>query len=97
MHEALQQAADEWGERTGWVFEDLRVSFAEMNRRAETTAKSLLAFGVAPGDIVATLMPNHVEFAALEFACSMIGAVITGINTRSKSFELEHTLRHSEA
>lgn len=97
LHQALDQAAADWGGRTGWVFEDTRISFAEMKKRSEAVARSLLALGITPGDIVATLMPSRLEFALLEFACAMTGAIITGINTRSKSFELEHTLRHSGA
>lgn len=97
LHQALDQAAQDWGDRTGWVFEDTRISFAEMKQRSEAVARSLLALDIAPGDVVATLMPSRLEFALLEFACSMTGAIITGINTRSKGFELEHTLRHSGA
>ena len=97
LHQALDQAATDWGDRTGWVFEDTRISFLEMRDRSEAVARSLLALGIGPGDVVATLMPSRVEFALLEFACAMTGAIITGINTRSKSFELEHTLRHSGA
>lgn len=97
LHQALDQAAREWGDRTGWVFEDTRIGFAEMKQRSEAVARSLLALGIRRGDVVATLMPSRIEFALLEFACAMTGAIITGINTRSKSFELEHTLRHSGA
>ena len=97
LHQALDSAAAEWSDRTGWVFEDTYVGFVEMKRQSEAVAKSLLALGIQPGDVLAVLMPNRIEFALLEFACSMTGAIITGINTRSKSFELEHTLRHSGA
>src|SRR5690606_18842062 len=48
------------------------------------------------GDVVATLMPNLPEFAFLEFACAKIGAILCPINTRARTFELEHTLAHGE-
>jgi fatty-acyl-CoA synthase/long-chain acyl-CoA synthetase len=97
LGDALDRAAAAWGDRVGWTFEDSHVSFADMRRRADETAQSLLRFGVGPGDVVAVWMPNLPEFAYTLFACAKIGAIVTAINTRAKLFELEHVLGHSEA
>lgn len=95
--EALDEAAARWGPRTGWTFEDRHVSFAEMQRRTDAICASLLTLGVGSGDIVAVWMPNLPEFVSTLFACAKIGAIVTAINTRSRQFELEHVLGHSEA
>ena len=87
----------QWGERIGWTFEDVHVSFEAMQHRADQVAQSLLSLGIGPGDVVATWIPNLAEFAYCLFGCAKIGAIVTAINTRSKLFELEHILGHSDA
>ena len=97
LGDALDDAAARWGDRIGWVFGDREVSFRAMRDEAAAVAASLLALGLQPGDVVALWMPNLPEFAFLEFGCAKAGAIIAAINTRSKSFELEHVLKHSDA
>lgn len=94
---AYDQAAARWGPAIGWVFEDRRVSFAEMRDRADEVARALLASGIRKGDVVAILTPNVPEFAFCLLACGKLGAILAPVNTRSKMFELEHILRHSHA
>lgn len=53
LGEAVDDAATRLGDRIGWTFEDQHVSFADMRRRADEVAKSLLDLGVGPGDVVA--------------------------------------------
>lgn len=95
--DALDAAALKWGEQIGWVFEDQRFSYRQMKEGADRVARALLASGIGQGDVVAVWMPNLAHFALLEFACAKIGAIIGAINTRSKTFEVEHFLKHSEA
>lgn len=95
--DALDDAAQRWGEAVGWVFEDHAVSFAQMATSTDAVAKSLLALGVGPGDVVALWMPNLYAFALCEFACAKVGAIATPINTRFKKMELQHILEFSDA
>ena len=97
LGDALDDAAARWGDRTGWVFEDTRVSFAQMAERSAALARALLACGVEKGDLVATWMPSLREFAEIEYACARIGAIIVPINTRFRSFEVAHMLGETEA
>jgi fatty-acyl-CoA synthase/long-chain acyl-CoA synthetase len=97
LGDALDAAAARWPDAVGWVFEDERVSFAQMQDRATQVARALLAAGIGRGDIVAVWSSNRAQFAYMLFACGRIGAIAAAINTRSRSFELGHTLRHSGA
>lgn len=94
---AVDRGAQRWGSAIGWVFEDRRVSFSEMRERADEVACGLLASGIGKGDVVAILTPNVPAFAFCLMACGKIGAILAPINTRSKTFELEHILTHSRA
>lgn len=95
--EAVDLAADTRPEAIGWVFETRRISFAAMKERVDIVARALLANGVKHGDVVAVWMPNLPEFVYIQFACAKIGAIIAALNTRAKTFEVEHHLKHSDA
>ena len=97
MAGALDAAAEQSAGRIGWIFDDVPVPFAEMRREADNVARAMLHFGIGRGDIVAAWLPNLREFAACQFACARIGAILTAINTRAKTLELQHTLAHSGA
>lgn len=97
LGDALDQAAAIWPERIGWVFDDTKVSFEEMKERSDAVAAALVAHGIRKGDTVALWTPNLAEFAYCQFACAKVGAIIVAINTRFKTFELGHVLKHSGA
>ncbi|MCO5064256.1 MAG: acyl--CoA ligase [Rhizobiaceae bacterium] len=94
---ALAAAVDRWGDTTGWVFEDQRISFAEMNAAADAVAGALLASGVGQGDVVALWTGNIPEFAHAMYGCARIGAIAAPVNIRSRSFELSNLLADSGA
>ena len=97
LGDSLDVAAARWPDRVGWVFGDERVTFSEMRERAVAAARGLWAAGARKGDVIALWTSNRPEFAYCLMACGKIGAVAAAINTRSRVFELEHTLRHSRA
>jgi fatty-acyl-CoA synthase/long-chain acyl-CoA synthetase len=93
---AIDRAAGEYPDSVGWVFEDEKVTFSQMKERSDRVARALLAQGIGKGDAIAVWMPNLAEFAYLQFAAARIGAVAVAINTRSKSFEVHHTLKQGD-
>ena len=66
----------------------------ELSRRL---AKGLIASGIGRGDHVALWMPNRIEWVALWFAASSVGAVLVTVNTRYKTEEVRYILRQSDA
>jgi cyclohexanecarboxylate-CoA ligase len=60
-------------------------------------ACGLAALGVGPGDSVAVMLPNWVEFAALIFAINEVGAVYTGIPPAYGEREVRVILRRTGA
>jgi len=57
-----------------------RFTFAEVNTRCNRVANGLLAAGIKPGDRVATLLKNSIEFIETYFAVAKIGAVMVPVN-----------------
>lgn len=94
---ALDKSAAKWSDDIGWIFEDRRISYADMKRETDRVAKAMMARGIKPGDVVAMWCPNLPEFAAVQFAAAKVGAILAGVNTRFKSFELSHMLKQSQA
>jgi len=76
---------------------DRRFSFALLNERANRVANALLAQGIAPGDRVATLLKNGIEFVETYFALAKIGAIMVPVNWRLVAAEITYILSDSGA
>jgi acyl-CoA synthetase (AMP-forming)/AMP-acid ligase II len=76
---------------------DRRFTFAELNTRANRVANALLDKGVRPGDRVAALLKNSVEFVETYFAVAKIGAVMVPVNWRLVAGEIAYILKDSGA
>ncbi len=53
-----------------------RLTFAELDRRVNRIANTLLAAGLGKGERIATLLPNGVDLLGLYWACAKTGLVI---------------------
>lgn len=96
LGDALDEAASGAPDDIGWVFEEERISFAQMRERTDATARALLAAGLKKSDTIALWMPNLPEFAYLQFAAAKLGIIATAINTRSKTTEVSHILAQGD-
>ncbi len=72
-----------------------RFTFAGLNERCNRIAGALLERGVRPGDRVATLLRNGIEFVETYFAVAKIGAVMVPVNWRLVGPEIAFILSDS--
>jgi fatty-acyl-CoA synthase len=70
----------------------LRLTYAQMNARANSLASYLHEQGVGPGDRVVILARDGVEHLDLFFACGKLGAIHTALNWRLHWRELADIL-----
>ncbi len=77
------------------VERDRRYTYAELNRRANRIAHALTGLGVEPGDRVAFLLMNGVEYIEAYFGLAKIGGVMVPLNWRLVPEELEFILKDS--
>ncbi|MEV7994828.1 long-chain fatty acid--CoA ligase [Streptomyces sp. NPDC086077] len=84
-------------DHTALVEGDLRLSFAQVWRRALARAGALAGLGVRPGDRVALMAPNTVEFPTAYYAVAAAGAVVVPVHLLLSAEEVEHVLRDSGA
>lgn len=79
------------------TFDGDTCSYAQLRDRAERVAAWLQRTGVRPGDRVAMLMTNSLEFLYVFFGIARAGAVSVPVNASSVGEGLRYTLEHSGA
>ena len=73
------------------------LTFAQWNERASRLANGLCALGLEPGDRVALLAYNCVEWMEMYVALARAGLVAVPINFRLAAPEIAYIAQHSEA
>jgi acyl-CoA synthetase (AMP-forming)/AMP-acid ligase II len=74
---------------------DTRLTFAALAERSFRVGNALVSDGIVPGERVALLMMNSVEFLESFFAIARIGAVVVPLNWRLVADELTFILADS--
>lgn len=93
----LRARAGEWPDRLAVVGGERRWSFAELEARAETTARGLLALGLRPGDRVVVQLPNIAEFLSVVFGLFRARLVPVYALPAHRSVEIIHFARTAQA
>ena len=96
VDEAMDAAADQFGDREAYVDGDRRCTFGEWIAAADTAAADLVAAGVRPGDVVAITLPPSLDYAIAYAAVVRAGAVATGLNTRLGPREVDAIVERSQ-
>lgn len=84
-------------DKTAIVSGDRSLTFKELAERINRLANGLLGMGVTPGERVALVLGNQIEFWEAHMALAKIGAVSIFINPRLKAPEIEYIARDSES
>jgi len=83
--------------RTALIYGDQCFTYAEYHARVSRLASALVRRGVAPGDVVATLVPNIPAHMEAHFGVPAAGAVLNSINIRLDPGTIRYILDHGEA
>jgi len=93
----LQACAQTMPDKACYVFDDVTVTFADLELRAVAAANALQQLGVQGGDSVALFADSCPEWLYAWLALPRIGALSVPVNTMFKGDFLAHQLRDSEA
>jgi len=74
-----------------------RLSYRQWHGRISAVAAAFDQLGLKPGDHIVTALQNRWEAATLHWACQLAGLVITPVNWRAKSDEIDFYLADSQA
>jgi long-chain acyl-CoA synthetase len=97
LHHLLERTAAHTPGADALVFEDQRLTYADINRQADCLAAALQARGVQTGDRVATLLDNSVQAVVSVWATLKCGAVVMPINPLTKHDKLAYLLNDARA
>jgi acyl-CoA synthetase (AMP-forming)/AMP-acid ligase II len=84
--------AREVPDREAIVCGDRRVTFGELDRRADRLAHVLAGHGIGPGDAVAISLTNRPEYVEAFFAALKMGAAPVNLNYQYVAAELAYVL-----
>ena len=74
------------------VREDETRTYAQLWDKGRGLAAGLRKLGIKPGDMIGTLLANHVEFVDLMVAGSLLGVTLVPIDPRTKGGKLIYML-----
>jgi len=74
-----------------------RLTWAQLDRAVSARAAALGRRGIEPGDRVALLLPNGLDFPMTLLAIAKLGAVGVPLSARNKRSEVQFILNHCEA
>ena len=93
----LEQNSHRFGDRIAVSEGDRELTYRDLQSRVQSTSFALRDLGVRPGDIVAILLYNRVEFIETMLAANRIGAAVLPLNYRLSPAEWQYILEHSDA
>lgn len=93
----VDELARRFPEREALVGSGQRYTYRALRAEVRRVARALHALGVRRGDKVAILMGNRPEWLIADFAITLLGGVMVGVNTWATARELEYILAHSDS
>jgi amino acid adenylation domain-containing protein len=93
----LEQSAERFPDKTAIVCGDRRLTYREVEERANRLAHSLIAEGIERWDRVAVYLDNSVEAVVSVFAILKAGAVFLVVNPTTKVDKLTYILDNCRA
>ncbi|WP_322009439.1 AMP-binding protein [Paraburkholderia sp. J12] len=93
----FDQCTARFGERVAYVSAGSPMTYAVLARKASAFAAWLQDVGVKPGERVAIMLPNTLQYPVALFGALKAGAVVVNVNPLYTVRELAHQLKDSGA
>jgi long-chain acyl-CoA synthetase len=91
----LAEAARRYPDKVAVVDAGTRVTYAELWQQARSYSAGLRELGICPGDTVAMLIPNVLDFPRVYYAALAVGATIVPVHLLLTAEEIAYVLRDS--
>ncbi len=94
----LEEACESWADKRAFTNLGHTLSFRDIDDQSRRFAAYLQQeLGLQPGDRVALMMPNLLQYPVALFGCLRAGMIAVNVNPLYKSRELRHQLEDSAA
>ncbi len=97
LRELVENQADKYKDKVFLYWEDITVSYSQLNEFTNKVANLLYDLGIRKGDKVSVYLPNMLEYVYLYLGIPKIGAVTGPVNALFKTREVKFVVGHSEA
>lgn len=97
LTDAITKGLDRFEDRVAVQVDDKEYTFGELDERSNAVANALIERGVKPGDRVALMMSNCLEYVVADLALLKSGAVKLPLNDMLTEDEFEYMLNDSGA
>jgi len=97
LRELVQNQADKFEDKIFMYWEDITISYSQLNDLTNKVANLLYNLGIRKGDKVSVYLPNMPEYVYLYLGIPKIGAVTGPVNALFKAREVKFVVNHSEA
>ena len=94
----FDEAARRWAKSDALIVrhQQVRWTYAELQRKVDAFAAGLLALGLVPGDRVGIWSPNNAEWVITQFATAKAGLILVNINPAYRLAEADYALNKVE-
>src|SRR4030081_3159487 len=93
----LEESAKRNPDRVAIIFDDFKLTYAQLNGAANQVANALVERGIKPGDRVGIMLPNVPQFPIIYFGILKAGGIVVPMNVLLKGREVAYYLSDSEA
>ena len=93
----LESTAKERPGHPAIIFDQMRLTYAQLEGAACQVANALTAAGIGKGDRIAIMLPNTPHFPIAYYGILKVGAIVVPINVLFKAAELKYHLEDSGA
>jgi fatty-acyl-CoA synthase len=76
-------------------FQDVRLTYAQLDAAVDELARGLIAAGIEPGDRVGIWSPNNAEWVVVQYATARMGAILVNLNPAYRTHEVAYALQQS--
>jgi len=97
LHANLVESARKYPNATATIFQDAKLTYAEVDDLADRFAAALQQLGVKKGDRVAIYTANSPQFIIGYYGALKAGAIVVSFNPLYAAREVEHQLKDSGA
>jgi long-chain acyl-CoA synthetase len=93
----LEESTKRNPDKVAIIFDDFKLTYAQLNAAANQVANALVERGIKPGDRVGMMLPNVPQFPIIYFGILKAGGVVVPMNVLLKGREVAYYLSDSEA
>lgn len=93
----LDESVAKYGDKTAYINMGQEMSFSELDTHSKNFAAYLQHAGFEPGDAVAIMMPNLLQYPVAMFGILRAGMTVVNVNPLYTARELKHQLNDSGA